>query len=327
MPDKVRWGIIGTGIIAAKFATGLAFLRDARLVAVGSRTQAAADKFARKFKVAHAHDSYEALVADREVDVFYVATPHTFHAANTVMALEAGKPVLCEKPFTINAGEAEGVIQKAREKKLLLMEAMWTRFLPPIVKLRQLLAKGTVGEVRMLEADFGFRAPKREGRLFDPALGGGALLDVGVYPIALASMLFGPPSRISGMAELGPTGVDEYAAAVLGHPRGQLAVISTALQANTFHEASIVGTKGRIKLHEGWWMGSNLTVIRDGRRGAKLVKVPFKGNGYQFQAIEFMNCLRKGRTESAVMPLDETLSIMKTMDKLRAQWGLRYPME
>ena len=327
MPDKVRWGIIGTGTIAAKFAEGLAVLRDAKLVAVGSRTQAAADRFARKFKIARALGSYEKLVADKEVDAVYVATPHTFHAANTLMGLEAGKAVLCEKPFTINAREAEGVIQKAREKKLLLMEAMWTRFLPPIVKLRGLLAKGTIGEVRMLEADFGFRAAKREGRLFDPALGGGALLDVGVYPIALASMLFGPPSRISGMAELGPTGVDEYAAAVLGHPGGQLAVMSTALQANTFHEAAIVGTKGRIKLQEGWWRGSNLTVLRDGRRGAKLVKVPFKGNGYQYQAIEFMNCLRKGRTESAVMPLDETLWIMKTMDTLRAQWGLKYPME
>jgi predicted dehydrogenase len=206
------------------------------------------------------------------------------------------------------------------------MEAMWTRFLPPIVRLGEMLAKDVIGEVRMLSADFGFRAERREGRLFDAALGGGALLDVGVYPVSLASLLFGPPTKVAGFADLGPTGVDEQAAAVLTHPKGQLAVLHTAIRANTFHEAAIIGTKGRIKLHAGWWKGSDMTLYLDGG-GEEFLEIPFTGNGYQFQAEEFMECLRTGRRESAVMPLAESLSIMQTLDALRAQWRLKYPME
>lgn len=325
MPDKIRWGILGTGIIAGKFATGLAVLPDAEIVAVGSRSQESADAFARRFNIPRRHASYEALAHDSAVDVLYIATPHSLHAENTLMGLAAGKAVLCEKPFTINARESEKVIQTARAKKLLLMEAMWTRFLPPIVRLREMLAKGVIGDVRMLAADFGFQAPARSGRLFDPALGGGALLDVGIYPVALASMLFGPPSHVTGLAHL-VSGVDEQAAMVLGHSGGRLSVLHTAITATTPQEATIIGTRGRIRLHTGWWMGSAMTLTLDAG-GEEFLEFPFTGNGYQFQAIEFMECFRDSRLESAVMPLDETLSIMRTLDTLRTQWGLRYPME
>jgi predicted dehydrogenase len=326
MADRIRWGILGTGSIARKFALGLTTLLDAELVAVGSRSQAKADEFATRFNVARRHASYEALVKDPEVDVVYVATPHSLHAANTLMALEAGKPVLCEKPFTINARQAELVIRTARAKKLLVMEAMWSRFLPMMIRLKEMLAEGVIGEVRTLTADFGFKAEKHEGRLFDPAFGGGALLDVGVYPISLASMLFGPPSTVTGVAEMGSTGVDEQAAATLSHPGGALALLHTSIRTNTFHEASIIGTIGKIKLQPSWWRGTDMTLFLD-NEGEELLEFPYTGNGYQFEAEAFMDCLREGKSECAIMPLDETLSIMKTMDALRAQWGLKYPME
>jgi predicted dehydrogenase len=208
--DKTHWGIIGTGKIAKEFATGLAVLPEAELVAVGSRTAESANRFANMFGVPHRHASYEALVNDSNVDVVYVATPHSLHKENSLLCLQAGKAVLCEKPFTINAAEAETVIRLAREKKLFLMEAMWTRFIPLVVKVRQLLADRVIGDVQMLVADLGFLVDFDPlHRLFAPQLGGGALLDLGVYPVSLASMIFGPPSRITGMAQLGKTGVDE----------------------------------------------------------------------------------------------------------------------
>ncbi len=326
MADKIRWGILGTGMIARKFAQGLRELPDAELAAVGSRSPEAADQFASEYNVLRRHSNYEALVKDAAVDVVYVATPHSLHAENMLMALEAGKPVLCEKPFTINARQAEAVILSAQAKKLLVMEAMWTRFLPLMVRLREMLAEGVIGEARVLTADFGFKAESRTGRLFDPELGGGALLDVGVYPASLASMIFGAPSQVNGAAQLGPTGVDEQAAAILRHPEGQLAMFHASIRSNTFQEASLIGTQGRIKLHAAWWKGSDMTLALDDG-GEEFLEFPYTGNGYQFEAESFMECLRQGRRESAVMPLAETLSIMKTLDALRAQWGLKYPME
>ncbi len=326
MTGKCRWGIFGTGNIAGKFAEALAVLPDAELVAVGSRSAATADAFAARHNVPRRHASYAALAEDAAVDALYVATPHTLHAEHTLLGLAAGKPVLCEKPFTLNAREAAAVIQSARAKKLLVMEAMWTRFLPPIVRLRELLAAGAIGEPRLLSADFGFRAAHQTGRWFDPALGGGALLDVGVYPVSLASMIFGSPAQVAGFADLGPTGVDEQAGIVLRHSKGELAMLHAAIRVNTPQEATIFGSLGRIQMHAGWWKGSAMTHYLDAG-GEEFLEFPFTGNGYQFQAEEFMNCLREGRTESRVVPLAETLSIMQTLDTLRAQWGLKYPME
>ncbi|MBI3851978.1 MAG: Gfo/Idh/MocA family oxidoreductase [Verrucomicrobia bacterium] len=327
MSDKIRWGILGTGRIARQFAEGLKVLPDAKLVAVGSRTADPANAFGKEFGVSHRHASYEALVNDPEVDVIYVATPHSCHKENSLLALAAGKAVLCEKPFAINAREAGEVITFARQKKLFLMEAMWTRCFPLMVKLRELLKAQAIGEVRMVTADFGFRAEyHEEERLFNPAFGGGALLDVGVYPVSLASMIFGTPTRITSLAHLGKTGVDEEAAIILAHGQGQLAVLHTAIRVETPQEAVIMGTAGRIRIHREWWRPRAMTLSLDGRRD-ETTKFPLKGNGYQFEAAEVMNCLRAGKLESSVMPLDETLSIMKTLDAIRAQWGLKYPME
>jgi predicted dehydrogenase len=327
MKDKIRWGILSTGWIAKKFAQGLSVLPDAEIMAVGSRTQETADAFGDAFGVPHRHASYEALVADPDVDVVYIGTPHPFHKDNAILSLEAGKAVLLEKPFTINAAEAEEVIALARKKGLFLMEAMWARTIPIIVKLREMLAESVIGEVRMLTADLGFRRePDPKSRLFDPELGGGALLDVGIYPISFASMVLGTPTRIASMATMGRTGVDELAGVVLGYDGGQLAILHTGLRADTAVEATVMGTKGRIRVHSPWFYGTALTLSIEGRDD-EVISLPYEGNGYNFEAAEVMRCLREGKLESAVMPLDETLALMQTLDAIRAQWGFKYPME
>ena len=327
MTEKFRWGIISTGNIAKQFARGLSALPDAELAAVASRSQETADTFGDQFQVERRYDSYEALAADPRIDAIYVGTPHSFHRENTLMCLQAGKPVLCEKPFAINASQAQEMVDVARERQVFLMEAMWTRFTPVFVHLRDLLARRVIGDVQLILADFGFRTRfNPEGRLFKPELGGGALLDVGVYPVSLASMVLGAPERISSMAHLGETGVDENAAMILGYPTGALAVLSTAIRTNTPQVAIINGTEGRITIHSRWWVPTRLTIEVYDRETTE-IDLPMVGNGYNYEAAEVARCVRAGKTESDVMPLDETLAVMRTLDEIRNQWGLKYPME
>jgi predicted dehydrogenase len=327
MTNKFRWGILGAGNIAKKFCTGVQALSDHELVAVGSRDQSKADQFGDQYNIPHRHSSYEALAADPEVDAIYVATPHPMHKENTLLCLRNGKHVLCEKPFTINAGEAKEIIDEARRLKLFLMEAMWTRFIPAVVEAKRLIDDGAIGQVRMINADFGFRAGfNPASRAFDPALGGGGLLDVGIYPLSLASMLLGRPNRIASLADIGQTGVDEQSAFILGYPAGQLATLYTAVRTNTPQDAVIMGTDGMIRLHPPFWVPKKLTLTQSGK-GAQEMEIPFEGNGYNYEAAEVANCVRAGHLESAVMTLDESLQIMETMDAIRAQWGMKYPME
>jgi predicted dehydrogenase len=327
MADTINWGIIGTGNIARKFATGLGVLPQAKLLAVGSRSQATADAFANQFNIPRSYDSYKALADDPEVQAVYIATPHNLHMENTLLCLEAGKAVLCEKPFAINAAQTRAMVDKARAKGLFLMEAMWTRYLPILVKVRELLADGMIGEVRMITADFGYRSnfnPK--SRIFDPHLGGGGLLDVGIYPVSLAYMILGQPNRITSMAELGETGIDEQAAVIFGYEGGKLAVLTTAVRTSTPQEAFILGTGGRIKIHAPWWYPRTMTVSLNGKNDEEIY-LPGEGNGDIYEAGEVMRCLHEGKLESEIMPLDETMMIMRTMDAIRQQWGLKYPME
>ena len=327
MATKFRWGILGAGNIARKFVTGVNALEDHDVVAVGSRQQATADKFADEYNIPHRHASYEALAADPEVDAIYVATPHPMHKENTLLCLSNGKHVLCEKPFTINAAETQELIAEARQRKLFLMEAMWTRFVPIVQEAFRLVKSGAIGQVRMISADFGFRTGfDPASRAFDPALGGGALLDVGIYPLSLASLFLGTPDRIAGLAELGKTGVDEQSAFVLGYPQGQLAVLYTAVRTNTPQDAVIMGENGMIRIHPPFWIPKKLTLTVAGK-GAQEIEIPYVANGYNYEAAEVANCVRAGQLESAIMPLDESLSIMQTMDAIRAQWGMKYPME
>jgi predicted dehydrogenase len=327
MVDKFRWGILSTGHIAKQFARGLKAVSDAELLAVGSRSQESADAFGNEFNVQRCYSSYEALVADPDVEAIYVGTPHPMHAENTLLCLEAGKAVICEKPITLNARQAAHVIQRARESRLFLMEAMWTRYLPAMVKVRELVGAGAIGEVRMVTADFGFRFqfdPKH--RLLNPELGGGALLDVGIYPVSFASMLLGTPNEISGYAHLGETGVDEQTAMVFKYAGGELALLSCAVRTETPQEAVIMGTNGMIKMARTWWKPERFTLAVEGKP-EQAFDLPIEGNGYNYEAMEVMRCVRSGLLESPTMPLDESLSIMQTMDAVRAPWGLVYPGE
>jgi predicted dehydrogenase len=320
-----RWGILGPGRIAKPFCEGIQQnIPDARVVAVGSRALERANAFADELNIPNRHGSYEELCADPEVDAIYIATPHPQHKENCLQAIANRKAILCEKPFTVNAAEAEEVVRAAREKGVFLLEAMKTRFFPAIIKVRELIAEGAIGEPRMLQADFGFRTGfNPEGRLFNPDLAGGALLDVGVYCVSLSSMVFGEPDRVTGMATLGETGVDEQSAMILGHPNGALAVLSTAIRTSTIHEATIFGTDGCIRINRPAWNPRSYTLSK----GNETVEVPTEGNGFNFEAAEVQRCVRAGLLESPALPLDESIAIMRTMDRIRAQWGLKYPME
>jgi len=327
MPEKIRWGILGTGNIAHKFATGLTVVEDGELVAVGSRSQAAADKFGDEFSVPRRYASYEALASDPDVDAIYVSTPHPFHKDNTILCLNAGKAVLTEDTFAINVQEAQEMIDVAMAKGVFVMEAMWTRFTPAMVKIRELLAQNIIGEVRMITADFGFRTDVNpKGRLFDLALGGGALLDVGIYPLSFASMILGEPSRILSAVSIGTTGADEQNAVVFEYSAGQLALLSSATRTNTPNEAGIMGTNGSIYVPPRFWVPQTFTLSVNGQSD-QVFDLPFTGNGYNYEAMEVGRCIRAGELDSKVMPHAETLSLMRMMDSIRAQWGLVYPTE
>lgn len=324
---QIRWGIIGTGNIAHSFATGLKHATQGALHAVGSRDQGTADAFGREFGIKRCHPTYESLVHDPEVEIVYLGVPNSFHKECAILALEAGKPVLCEKPFMINAAEGREVVEMARRKGLFLMEAMWTRFFPIMTKLRQLVSDGAVGEIKMVEADFGFLADGvKEPRLYDLKFGGGSLLDVGIYPISLFSMLLGKPNRIASMADIAASGVDEQGAVILGHPGGVLAVGKSGFSADTQHEATVVGTTGYIRVAAPFWQPKSMTLFRDSKEETR-IDLPYDGNGYQYEADEAARSIAAGKTESEIMPLKETIEILETMDAIRAQWGVRYPME
>jgi predicted dehydrogenase len=328
MAAKIRWGIVGLGGIANKFAEALSFVEDAELIAVGSRSDEKAHTLGDRYKTLRCYSSYQELADDKDLDIIYIATPHNLHYENTIMSLNAGKAVLCEKPLAVNARQVGAMIDFAQERKLFLMEAMWTRFLPLMDKVRHLLAEGVIGEVRILAADFGFRSDGQnwKQRHRDPNLAGGALLDVGVYPLALSSMLFGRPLQIFSSAYFGETGVDEQNGIVLAFDKGQLSIIYSAQQTETPHEAAIMGTKGMLKLHRSWWKGNKLTLIRSGKDD-QFIEVPSHNNGFVYEIKAAQKALQAGKLEADLMPLDESLSIMQTMDAIRNQWGFKYPFE
>ena len=326
--EKIRWGILGTGSIAGKFADGLKVLNDAELLAIGSRSQKSADKFGKERGVPRRYGSYAAMAADPDIQVIYIATPHPMHRENTLLCLNHGKAVLCEKPFAMNTVEAEEMINCARGKKLFLMEAMWTNFFPAMLEAQRLIRKGKIGEVRMVKADFCFRSGVNpEGRLYNPRLGGGALLVIGVYTIAFAQTIIGmEPSSIHSLANMGETHVDEQAAMILGYDSGAMALLTCALRTTTPHQAFIFGTDGWIRVPHPFWQPDSIFLSHDGKEEKEL-KFERLGNGYSFEAVEVMDCLRKGLPESSIMPLDKSLVVMRIMDRIRAQWELKYPME
>lgn len=328
MSQTIRWGILGTGAIAHKFAEALTVVPDSELMAVGSRAQHTADAFGDEFDAPRKHPSYASLADDPEVDAIYVSTPHPMHCRDTLLCLNADKPVLCEKPFALNASEAEAMIRCARQRGLFLMEAMWTRFLPAIAQVRQWLADGAIGEVRNVMADFGFRAGfNPEGRLLNPELGGGALLDIGVYIVSLASMVYGQqPNRVAALADIGATGVDEQTTMAFRYESGAMAALTCAVRTSTPCAVSIHGTEGNIRIPSPFYDTHTATQNADGEEPVT-VEPPRVENGFKFEIEEAGRCLREGLLETPALPLEETLAIMMTLDAVRTEIGLKYPME
>lgn len=327
MPDKLNWGIIGTGNIASIFAGDMAFVEDGRLLGVGSRSGKKADEFGKRFGIERSYSSYSDLAADPDIDIIYIASPHTFHFEHAVLCLENNKSVLCEKPFTVNTPQAAEVIRLAKDKNLFVMEAMWTRFLPLMKTLKDLVENGVIGKVMSIHADFCFYHEfDKSSRLFDPALAGGALLDVGVYPVMLAHTIFGKPKTIQANAFIGKTGVDESTSAIFDYGRGKIATFQSSVIYTSPLEAVLSGTKGYIKIHPRWFEMSSLSIYKDGYE-PEIVQEHFDGRGFHFEIKEAQRCIRNGSVESSLMPHSDTIEIMETLDRIRDIVGLRYPFE
>jgi predicted dehydrogenase len=322
-----RWGILGPGRIAHRFAQDLEVVEGVKLQAVASRSVERGAAFAQRYGAAACYDSYEALAQDPEVDAVYIATPHRYHFAQTKLCLEAGKPVLCEKPFTVNAAQAAELIQLARQKDLFLMEALWSRCLPVYAQVRKWLSDEEIGDVQLITSSFCFQ-PERDpsDRKFAHELAGGALLDLGVYNIALSQWVTGnDPSAVSALGMLGDTGVDELTGVTLAYPHGIVAQFSCGLLLETANDLTIYGTKGRIRIHANFWESTRATLTVPGKE--LIVTLPFRRNGFEYQIEEATGCIRSGKAESEAMPLADTLGNMKTMDRIREQIGLRYSFE
>ncbi|MFD9611935.1 Gfo/Idh/MocA family protein [Streptomyces sp. NPDC090082] len=323
----VRWGILATGGTAERFAADLRTLDGAEVVAVASRAEASAKAFADRCGIPRAYGDWAGLLADGDVDVVYVATPHHAHRAAAGLALEAGKAVLCEKALTLNAAEAAELVALARGRGLFLMEAMWMYCNPLIRRIAELVRDGAVGEVRTVQADFGLAGPFDPGhRLRDPAVGGGALLDLGVYPVSFAHLLLGEPSAVHAHARLSPEGVDLNTGMLLGWDSGASALLSCSLEADTPLTASVTGTAGRIDLPRGFFFPERFTLHRPGREPEEFTSAD-DPHSLRHEAAEVARCLRAGATESPLVPLDGSLAVMRTLDAVRDRVGVRYPQE
>ncbi|MEU9565060.1 Gfo/Idh/MocA family oxidoreductase [Streptomyces sp. NPDC048161] len=331
MSGTVRWGVLATGGIAAAFTEDLRSMPDMEVVAVASRTDASAQAFAQRFGIPRAYGSWAALAADEEVDVVYVATPHSAHREAAALCLEAGKHVLCEKAFTLNAREADELVKLARDRGLFLMEAMWTYCNPVIRRMTELVRDGAIGEIRSVQADFGLTGPFGPGhRLRDRALGGGALLDLGVYPVSFAHLLLGEPDRVQADAVLSPEGVDLHTAMVLGWSEaGASALLNCSIVADTPQTAAVTGTKGRIEFPRGFFYPERFVLHRAGHEPEEFTAGAAGAGlrGLQFEQAEVVRALRAGETESPLVPLDGSLAVMRTLDAVRDRIGVRYPAD
>ena len=325
--NSFKWGIIGCGQIAGQFAESLQVISDAVLYAVASRSEDKAHKFGLKYGAEIWYTSYEKLVKDPEVDAVYIATPHNFHFQHSMLCIKNKKAILCENPLTVNASETQKLIDAAKDQKVFLMEAFWTRFLPSTLKLNQLLDEGIIGKCKLLQADFGYNMPFDAGhRSYNLSLAGGALLDVGIYPINFAQMIFKEyPEEIKSSLIPAETGVDEQSAYIFKYPEGSLAIMNAAVNIATLHNALIYGSEGYIHMPE-FFHATKIHIHRmDGFK--ETITVPFDSTGYSYEAIEVMQCIDNEQLESKIMPLSESLSIMHLMDTIREQWGLKYPGE
>lgn len=326
---KIRWGILGLGKIANKFANDLKLVEDAELVAVASRDKSNAENFRKQYGATICYYDYESLAMSPEVDAIYIATPHGFHHQHAMLCLQHRKAVLCEKAFALNTVQVKEMVSFARQQKVFLMEAFWTRFLPQYEQLIKVINSGQFGEIKIIQADFGFKAPDPPAqRLFDPLLGGGSLLDIGIYPVFMAISLLGKPKEIKALMTPYPTKVDEQCAIIMSFENGALAVLSSTFAADTPVEAMIAGSKGRIQMKNRFHNAIATLEWIEGKNEPVSIEVHREeGYGYQFEARHVGDCLRNGLTESPIMTLDFSIQLMETLDEIRKACGIRYSVD
>jgi predicted dehydrogenase len=324
MKKEISWGVMGCGYIANKFVKALMTCQNSRLHAVASTSAERAKAFADTYQVNTWYDNYKDLVKDQAIDIIYIANTNNFHYESIKLCLNHKKAVLCEKPFAINARQAEEVIHLARKENLFLMEGMWTRFLPAIRKARELILKGEIGEIISLAGAFEVKSHTGlDGRHLNNMLGGGALLDVGIYPISIACYLLNEnPLRVIGSAEIGETGVDESSEYSIDFPNAAFAVLQSSIIKEGSKEFMVIGLKGKITI-PFFWRAESFTITNNkGEETTQTYKHPC--NGFEYEIEEVANCLREGRKESDLCPLDQSLEIYKHFDALRSFWGLKY---
>jgi predicted dehydrogenase len=326
----IRWGILGAGRIARKFASDLRLAEGCELIAIGSRSKQSADEFNKEFPVQYCHYSYEELAQNPKVDVIYIGTPHNLHYENTLLCLRHNKAVLCEKPFAMNSRQAIEMINLAKEKKLFLMEALWTKFHPHYIKTLEMIQQNLLGEIRSVLVNFGFKPiPPVPARLFDPELGGGTVMDIGIYNVFMAISILAKPDQIEAAMTPSPTGVDEQCAILFRYKNGALAQLFSTFSSNLATEADISGTEGRIRLTSRFYEPSSTIEFYKERPDSKQVIPVHKepGFGYQYEARHVNDCLRNGLTESNVVSFEDTLLLMDTLDKVRKIAGIHYPAD
>lgn len=326
MSTEIRWGIVGLGKIADTFARDLALVPDANLVAVASRSLQKAEDFKSKQRAANAFGSYEALFNCSEVDVVYIATPHSHHAQLALEAMEYGKHVLCEKPMGVNREQTAGMLNRASEKQVFFMEALWSRFMPAIVRAKELVDSGTLGDIRYIHADFAFFALDRdpEGRLLNPELAGGSLLDIGIYPVFLSYLMLGKPDKIQSVSKFHETGAEIETSMIFEYPGAQ-ALLYSGLGCNSEMKAMVCGTKGTVYIHPRWHESQELTLELGGE--AQSIALPKSGKGYVHEIQEVHNCLRAGALQSKAWSHQNSLDLIEILDLVRSQNGIHFPFE
>ena len=324
---KIRWGIIAPGNIAEQFAESLKAAENTELYAVASRSTDRAKAFAEKHSVPHWYNSYEELVQNPDVDVVYIANPHPFHFQSMMLCIKHKKNIVCEKPFTVNANEAQAVIDSAKANQLFVMEAMWTRFLPVVQEIKTRIDKKQIGNILRIEADFSYRTDfNSQSNLFNPQLAGGSLLDVGVYPISFAMYVMGrEPISVQSVASIGRSGVDEQAAIVLQFDSGALAICTCGIRVDGSRSARITGSKGSIVIKDNFYSTETASVIINNTE--ETIFHPHRSFGYEWEIESVNQCIRDKKTENEIMPLDESLRIMHLTDSIRKSWNLKYPFE
>lgn len=319
-----RWGILGLGRIAHKFATDLLTIPDAQLHAVASTSAGRAADFAAHYNAPHHYGSYEALLTCEGLDVVYIATPHVGHHPHTLLCLNGGLPVLCEKPFAMNARQVHEMVQTARNKQVFLMEALWSRFIPSILKAKELMDAGAIGKVVGVRADFGFQAPfLPDKRAFSKDLGGGSLLDIGIYPLFLSYLFLGKPKTIKASVTMSPTGVDEQCGMLLTYDGNQMAVLNSSFVSNTRTHAFIYGETGNIYI-QGRWHESQAVTLEPHEGNPQAFTFDRNTWGYEYEARHVMQCLQEGRTESPLWSLDDSINLIELLDAVRQEVGLYY---